>query len=112
MPTSDLGPDQVTGWGLYGGWCRSSAMKRSSPSDGEGSAPCSAGSRVRRRRIAAVRRLWRARARTPRQAFLIDQVEVLDIAVADLKLGDFEPLQLIEQRTPQAEGKRELRAAA
>jgi len=45
-------------------------------------------------------------------SFLIDQAEVLDIAVADLKLGDFEPLQLIEQRTPQTEGKRELRAAA
>ena len=43
---------------------------------------------------------------------LIDQAEVMDIAVADLKLGDFELLQLIEQRTPQAEGKRELRAAA
>ena len=45
-------------------------------------------------------------------SFLIDQAEVLDIAVADLKLGDFEPLQLIAQRSPQAEGKRELRAAA
>ena len=45
-------------------------------------------------------------------SFLIDQAEVLDIAVADLKLGDFEPLQLIEQLTPQAEGNRELRAAA
>jgi len=28
-------------------------------------------------------------------SFLIDQAEVLDIAVTDLKLGDFEPLQLI-----------------
>ena len=45
-------------------------------------------------------------------SFLIDQAEVLDIAVADLKLGDFEPLQLIAQRTPQAAGNRELRAAA
>ena len=47
-----------------------------------------------------------------RQSFLIDQAEVLDIAVADLKLGDFEPLPLIEQRTSQVEAKRELRAAA
>ena len=47
-----------------------------------------------------------------RQSFLIDRAEVLDIAVADLKLGDFEPLQLIEQRTSQVEAKRELRAAA
>ena len=45
-------------------------------------------------------------------SFLIDQEEVLVIAVADLKLGDFEPLQLIERRTFQAAGKRELRAAA
>ena len=34
-------------------------------------------------------------------SFLIDQAEVLGIAVADLKLRDFEPLQLIAQRTPQ-----------
>jgi hypothetical protein len=47
-----------------------------------------------------------------RRSFLIDQAEVLSIAVADLKLGDYEPHQLIEQRTPQAEGKRELRAVA
>ena len=47
-----------------------------------------------------------------RQSFLIDRAEVLDIAVADLKLGDFEPLQLIAQRTPQADGKLGLRAAA
>ena len=45
-------------------------------------------------------------------SFLIDQEEVLDIAVADLKLGDFEPLQLIERRSPQADDKRDLRAAA